>query len=480
MRRAQRPAPASALAIRNANTATILRLFLERGVLTRAALVRLTGLAPSTITSLTASLLADGLLAEIGPEPTPGRTGRPRVALRLAPERRLALGVHFGVGVVTVGLVDLLGRPGPFTRLTHPVEQPAGTVVARVAAAARELLAALDADGRGDRVLGVGVGASGLVDVARGVNRLAPRLGWRDVPLGALFSERLGLPVRVDNNVRAMALAETLFGTGRTASDLAFVYVGRGLGAGLVIGRRLFRGSADGAGEVGHMTVVSEGGHPCHCGNTGCLETLVSRDAFARLAARLDLPRGDGASPRAEDLVAAARAGHPAARRAVDEAAAALGIGVAALVNIVSPELIVLGGLAADAADLFLPAVAAVVRGRVFPSLGRLVRVQPTALGPEVGLIGAAALVLDGFFDDPLGLEKSAVAAPFDRRGAPVGSPGMSGGRAEPPGYAVRPDAPRNAYLAPDRRCSRTIWLSMARRNVRRNAYLAPDRRCAG
>jgi len=391
--------------VRNHNTSLVLRLFLRHGVLTRAALTRLTGLSATTITNLVADLLADGILAEMGPEADPDRVGagRPPVSVRLVPERRLALGVQFGIGVVNVGLVDLLGHPGSIVRVPHALDEPPAVLIDRVAETARSLLAS---PGLRERVVGAGVGASGLVDVRRGINRIASRLGWRDVPLGPMLERELAMPVWVDNNARAMALAETLFGAGRDAGTLVFMYVGRGLGCGLVLEGRLFHGSADGAGEVGHMTIVPTGGRPCHCGNTGCLETLVSRDALAAVAAEMGIPAGESGAPTADDLVAAARDGDGAARRAVVDAAGHLGVGVAALVNVFNPELVVLGGLAGDAADLMLPAVQETVRARAFPFLGSSVRIEPTSLGPDVGLIGAAALALNSFYSDPMGIER--------------------------------------------------------------------------
>ncbi len=393
--------------VRNHNTSLVLRLFLRHGTLTRAALTRLTGLSATTITNLVADLLEDGLLAELGPEVDPGRSGagRPPVAVRLVPERRLALGVQFGIGVVNVGLVDLLGHSGPVVRVPHALDEPPSALIRRVAEAAGSLLAS--ETGLRERVVGVGVGASGLVDVRRGVNRIASRLGWRDVPLGPALAGQLGMRVWVDNNARAMALAETLFGAGRDAGSLVFMYVGRGLGCGLVFDGRLFHGSTYGAGEVGHMTIVPSGGRPCHCGNTGCLETLASRDALALVAGELGIPALGGGVPTADDLVAAARTGDEAARGALVEAAGHLGVGVAALVNVLNPELIVLGGLAVDAADLMLPAVLETVQKRAFPFLGSSVRIETTSLGPDVGLIGAAALALDGFYSDPLGTDRA-------------------------------------------------------------------------
>ena len=382
----------------------VLRRFRRHGVLTRAALAEQTGLAPATVTSLVGELLDDGLVEELGPTSTRNGAGRPRVEVRLVAERRLALGIHFGVDVVNVGLVDLAGGVHDLERVPHRLDEPADSVLGRVGELAERLLGRA---GVAERCVGIGVGASGLVDVGRGINRVAPRLGWRDVPLGRYFAERLGWSARVDNNVRAMALAEALFGVGRDEPSLAFVYLGRGLGCGLVFDGRPFRGSADGAGEIGHLTVVVTGGRPCHCGNTGCLETLVSGDTLAARASALGLPAGDGSdAPSASDLIAAARGGHQAARDALTDAGHVLGIGVAALANVVNPALVVLGGLLAEAGDLILRPMRAAVQARAFPTLGGATRIVATGLGSEIGLIGAGALVLNEFYVDPLGARR--------------------------------------------------------------------------
>ena len=151
---------------------------------------------------------------------------------------------------------------------------------------------------RRESLVGVGVGASGLVDPETGVNVLAPNLGWRDMPLRDIFSRRLDMPVFVDNNVRAMALAEAMFGAGRGVNTLAFVYGRVGVGAGFVVGGEVYRGSKAGAGEIGHTTVIPAGGAPCRCGNTGCLETLISEPEIVRQAQLLAARAGvDPGSP---------------------------------------------------------------------------------------------------------------------------------------------------------------------------------------
>jgi glucokinase len=204
-----------------------------------------------------------------------------------------------------------------------------------------------------------------------------------------------------------MALGEALFGAGKDAHALAFVYAHIGVGAGLVVGQRLYRGSAAGAGEIGHTTIVPNGGELCRCGNRGCLETLVSEPAIIRLAEAQAAQDNDGllaahlraeGKPIIERIFAAARAGDSATLAMIEERACYMGIALANLVNVLNPDLIVLGGILARGQDLLLPTIEKVMRQRAFANLGAQVQIQTTGFGPQAGVIGAVALALDTFF----------------------------------------------------------------------------------
>jgi predicted NBD/HSP70 family sugar kinase len=238
---------------------------------------------------------------------------------------------------------------------------------------------------------------------------MAPNLGWRDVPIRDWLTERLGLPVCVDNNVRAMALGEAWFGTGQDVRALAFVYARIGVGAGFVVDGQLFRGSGAGAGEVGHTTIIPDGGDRCRCGNAGCLETLVSEPAVVSLAEELarQNPQGilarhlrsvEGTSSDIERIFAAARAGDEATRTMLNERARYMGIALANLVNTFNPELILLGGMLAQGQDLLLPVMEATMRQQAFANLGEQVQLQTTSFGRQAGVVGAATLALNAFF----------------------------------------------------------------------------------
>jgi glucokinase-like ROK family protein len=306
---------------------------------------------------------------------------------------------------VRVAVADLQASLHHHRSLDHRVECAPEEVLGETAALVEEVITQTGIDRR--VVVGVGVGASGLVNPHTGVNVVAPNLGWRDVPIRDDLAGRLGLPVCVDNNARAMALGEAMFGTDRDVHALAFVYGRIGVGAGFVVGGDLYRGSAAGAGEIGHTTIVPARGEPCRCGNTGCLETLVSEPAIVRLAEELardhpagilatQLARAEG--PKIERIFAAARAGDAATRDMLHERACYMGIALANLVNVLNPDLIVLGGMCAQGGDLFLPTIEETMRARAFADLGERVRFRTASFGSHAGVVGAAALALNRFF----------------------------------------------------------------------------------
>jgi len=382
-------------------------MLLRHEHVSRVRLAELTGLSTTTITNLVSELLEQGIVVEEGVEkPTRRRgVGRPPTALRLAPEARHVVGIHIGVGSVRVAVADLHAHLLDCLSLAHPLEKSPEDVLTATTALVNEAIAQSGVNRQ--EVVGVGVGASGLVNPHTGVNVVAPNLGWRDIPIRDWFAERLGLPICVDNNVRAMALGEAMFGIGQDVRVLAFVYARIGVGAGFVVDGQLYRGSGAGAGEIGHTTIIPNGGKPCRCGNTGCLETLVSEPAIVRLAKELagqdgqgilatHLQNGEGTTT--ERIFAAARAGDTATRTMLEERARYMGIALANLVNTFNPELIVLGGTFAQGQDLLLPVVEATMRQRAFANLGERVRLQTTSFGQQAGAVGAAALALNAFF----------------------------------------------------------------------------------
>ena len=393
--------------VKSHNMRAVLSMLRQHEHASRVHLAELTGLSTTTISNLVSELLEQGIVTEEGAIRSAPRqgAGRPRTSMRLVPEARHGVGIHIGVGQMRVAVGDLRAHLVNCLSLAHSLDRSATEVLADAAALVEEAISQSGVDR--DRVVGVGVGASGLVNPRTGVNVMAPNLGWRDVPIRDLLAQHLALPVCVDNNARTMALGEALFGVGKDVRALVFVYARIGVGAGFVVGDRLYRGSAAGAGEIGHTTIIPDDGEPCRCGNRGCLETLVSEPAIVRLAETLASRDRDGIlaahlqneqGTAIERIFRAARAGDLDTQAMLEERACYMGIALANLVNVLNPDLIVLGGIFAQGEDLLLPTIEKVMRQRAFANLGTQVQIKTTGFGPQAGAIGAVALALDTFF----------------------------------------------------------------------------------
>jgi predicted NBD/HSP70 family sugar kinase len=394
--------------IKQHNLSAILITLLHNDNVSRSHLAQLIGVSTATITNLVAELVGQGFILEKGLIKSNGQpnVGRPQKALKLISNARYALGVHIDVGRVYVALTNMRGQLLQSHSFEHSITTPWQQVMNQVVDLIRDTVSRqniTDAD-----IVGVGVAASGLVDPETGVNVIAPNLNWYDVPICDYLSDRLSMPMVVENNVRAMVLGEALLGSGRDANTMAFVYARVGVGAGLAVNGRIFRGSGAGAGEIGHTLLVREQNQDGQR-VLRSLESLVSEPAILRIARRMadEQPKGILAKHIAGGLTIdaifnAVRAGDDSAIELMDDCAFYTGIALANLVNIFNPELIVLGGLFTQEKNLLLPMIKQVVRENAFANLGESVRIQTAFFENDAGMIGAAALALDRFLYRPL------------------------------------------------------------------------------
>lgn len=398
------------ISVKEHNLQVVLLSLLHEEQLSRAGLAKKVNLSSTTITNLIAELQEEGLVTEtdcrdqdmdqIRP------VGRPRTAICLVPDARFVVGVHVGVGSFRVALANLRDEILNNRMEQFDITADAMEVLDQMAACVKNVIAESQVDP--ELILGIGVGLSGLVDFESGVNVMAPNLNWRNVPVKDILSNILGMPVVVDNNVRCMALGETYFGVGSDLESLVFVYGRIGVGAGFINKGQVFRGSSMGAGEIGHTTLFLEGGEPCRCGKSGCLETLVSETAMISQAEALAKLNPEGilaqyiqTHPETDlmDCVfEAARLGDPSVRALLAEKAYYLGVALANMVNLYNPELILLGGVFAQEQTFFIDPVIETVQKLTFGDLGKQVRIEATSFGWKAGVVGAAALALTHFF----------------------------------------------------------------------------------
>jgi glucokinase len=256
-----------------------------------------------------------------------------------------------------------------------------------------------------DDVVAIGVGAAGMVDASDGILRFAPNLAWRDVPIATRMREATGLPCQVDNDGNVAAYGEYRFGAGRGYRNMLLVAVGTGIGGGIVIDGRLYRGAHGFAAEIGHV-IVEPGGPLCGCGNRGCWEQVAAGRAIDRMGreAAKDhehsllrrLAGGDPEKVSGSVVTEAARRGDEPALRVMTEAGSRLGQGIAGLVNVLDPQIVVIGGGAIVAGDLLLdPARAAFQDAVEAPEHRPPVPILAAQLGTDAGAVGAGALALE-------------------------------------------------------------------------------------
>ncbi len=381
--------------VRRSNLSAIVRELHVGGPASRSELVARTGLTRSAIRGLIGELAAADLVVEGRAEPQ-GTPGRPSPVVRLNPDGAVVLALEIAVDSIAAAVVGLGGEV--FSRVR--VDRPAGHVsVDAVAEDLADLAAGLQAERpAGEHPIGVGVAVVGVVRRSDGFVSLAPNLGWRDVPLGDTLAAALDsdAPISVANDADLGALVEFRRGAAIGVDDVLFVSGEYGVGGGLIVDGRPLTGVAGYGGEVGHLP-VNPTGAACRCGSQGCWETEVGEAALLRMAGR---PPGGG-RPEVDAMLRDAEAGVPPALSALDHVGRWLGIGLAGMVNIFNPRLIVLGGIFGRILPFVGPTLEHELDRRALAAPRRLVRVVPAVLGEDAPLLGAAELAFEPLLSDP-------------------------------------------------------------------------------
>lgn len=356
---------------------------LTRGPVSRRDVARLTQLSQGAVTKLIRPMLEHGYVVEQDGESD--GPGRPMIPLTIAPDRHFAVGVKVMRTEVTGVLVDLHAEVRGSAR-RHVSQPTPGAVVAATTELVDELIDSTP--GARELTVGLGVGLAGHVDSNAGMLRLSTLLDWHDVPLASLLNHSTKLPVVIENDVNTLAVAEHWFGAGRAADSFAVVTVGAGIGCGLIVSGQLWHGVSGIAGELGHIVVAPEG-PVCHCGKRGCLESLASDDAIVAAV------RASGTEVLTVALAAKlAHEGHEAARAAFRTAGTALGRGVAVLLNLLNPSLLILSGEGVHASDLFMDALRQELAREAFSAAAADCQLVVRPLPDETWARGAAATAL--------------------------------------------------------------------------------------
>ena len=375
------PGPGSQSSLRAANEQRIISALRTAGPLTQADLSRRTALAPSTISGIV-SILAERGLVRVDDEPG-GRKGR---LIHLDLEDRYVIGVEIGNGHLSLALATLSARVVGFVRRPLVLGADVATTLDLTQSLLDQLLTSAGASRR-DLVRG-GVAVPAPLDL-HGILSSSPLIfpAWAGVDIATVFAGRFEIPFSVDNDANLGGLADYLWGAGQNSHSMVFVGMNYGFGAGIILEGTLFHGATGVSGEIGHTT-VDENGDFCQCGNRGCLNTVASINRALELLAPIH-PEIDSA----EKLLDAAAAGLPPAIRVLTDMGRASGVAIANVVNLLNPEVIVVGGDLTRAGTVFTDPMITMATRLSMPATAG-VKLLTTPLGERVFALGAVALAL--------------------------------------------------------------------------------------
>lgn len=379
---------------KNHNKRLILKTIYDRSEISRASIARSTRLTRTTVSTIVAELIADDLVAEIGPVAID--RGKPPILLNIPDSSRHLIGVDLANSEFRAAVLDMRGNI--LHRHSLPVANRSGeTAVQLVYDLIETLLATTSRP-----LLGIGIGTPGLMDAENGIILQAIDLDWQNLPLRHLLETRFQLPTYVANDSQAAALGEFIFGQRQSDSNLVVVKAGRGIGAGIVLNRQLHYGDHSGAGEIGHITVV-ENGKPCRCGHFGCLETMSSSRAIVEAAqhiAQTDpnsylYPFAQTPERITTELIhKALLAGDGAVKQIINEAGHYLSIAIANIIGLLNVKHIVVAGSMARFGNALLEPIQTHLQQRALASLVQKSEISISNLGQDIVVQGAAAILL--------------------------------------------------------------------------------------
>ncbi|GAA3867553.1 ROK family transcriptional regulator [Streptomyces sedi] len=375
--------PGSQSSLHRANLERVIRAVRAAGSLTQADIARTTGLSAATVSNIVRELKELGTV-EVRSTSAGGRRAR---SVSLSSDAGIVVGVDFGHSHLRVAVGNLAHQVLAEEAEPLDVDASADQGFDRAEKLVDRLLAVAGMDR--SKIIGIGLGVPGPIDMTSGaIGSTAILPGWRGTNPREELRARTGVPVHVDNDANLGALGESVWGSGRGAGDLAYIKVASGVGAGLVINGRLYRGSGGTAGEIGHIT-LDESGTVCRCGNRGCLETYTAARHVLPLLAPVH-----GTELTMRRVVQLARDGDPGCQRVIADVGRHVGTAVAQLCNVLNLNRVVLGGDVAEAGEIVLGPIRDSVGRYAIPSAARQLTVAAGALGGRAEVLGALALVL--------------------------------------------------------------------------------------
>lgn len=390
--------------LKQINKLLVLKTILDNKIISRAKISRLVELNKATVSNLTDELIKEGYVVEKGYGKSKG--GRRPVLLQVNKDVGSIIGIDLGVDYIHIILSNFVGE----VIFEEYANMKMGEDKEKLFCLLFNLIekAIKKAPQTPKGILGIGIGVPGIVEKESGTVLLAPNLKWQNVPLRSIVKQRFNLPVYIDNEANAGALGEKWFGEWGKVTDLIYLSVGIGLGAGIIIDNKLFRGTAGFAGEVGHTTINFQD-DVCSCGNIGCLENFASERALLSVIKKIVKEGSEDRYICCENvdeitpsqIIQAAKDGSRVCRMAVLEVAEKMGIGVANLVNIFNPEIVIIGNKASFFGDLFLEKLREVVNQRSFIAQFYNLKIEVSKLKDRAVVLGCIAMVISDMLSFP-------------------------------------------------------------------------------
>ncbi|ASN04153.1 ROK family transcriptional regulator [Virgibacillus necropolis] len=374
--------------MKSVNKSIILNKIRIAEPISRAQIAKETELTPPTVSSIVKELIEQGIVRESVLGVSQG--GRKPTMLLINSDAFYVIGVDAGPETVECILADLSGKiiDRTASRISKPItNEQFATII-------KESIHKIIPTNQ-DKIIGIGVGMHGVVDVETGTTLVAPNLNLTNVPIKAELEKEFNLIVRVENDARAMALGESWFGGHGDVDSMVAVNLGRGVGAGVVIKGKLYHGAQDLAGELGHMT-IDINGEICECGNRGCLQTFATGAAIVRRARKEIKNTPNNLTP--EEIFRLAKTDDEAYIKILQDSGIIIGVGLTNLIHLINPEKIVLGGGVLNSAEFILPAIKQTIDQRALTPGAKRTEVSVTKLGENATLLGAISLLLIELF----------------------------------------------------------------------------------
>lgn len=401
------------ISLKEINKKNILKIVMDMGPISRIDISRKLKISRPTTSAYIGELIEDGLIEEIGKSDSTSAGGKKAVLLQFNHKAGYILGVMIGVKNIRIALTDLGSNIIDAIKVSTEEWLGPDAVIDKLVRNAKEIIKKSRI--RKDDIIGIGIGATGLVDSREGKVYFSPNLsGWNNIKLKEIIEKKIDLPAFIENECRVQAIAEKKFGLARDIKDFVCVETGTGIGTGVFIDNKLVCGNKGMAGEVGHIITNLGGKRVCHCGNVGCLETLCSTNSLLEDVIN-DIKKSGKSSKygkkklELEDLISLYKQGDKVVTGNVENNARYLGIGISNAIKMFNPEIIIIHGDVIRFGEKYLKKVKDSISKNTFPKVKDNYNIKFSEMGDNVGIIGAATIVFENIFD----LESSNIAGHY-------------------------------------------------------------------